>query len=155
VAYEYKKNMADPQILVEVSLFIVNSASALCTATYSYFSGKAHYVPCWLNHVPVRILFQADEMVSDLRDAFHDLLDENDWMDDVTRQSAAQKTDAMLVLSGFPSWCESSAELDKFYADVSRRLCSEGRLKSHPTTNSTVSYASLKKLTSDQTHMVQ
>lgn len=77
VAYEYKKNMADPQILVE-----------------------------------------ADEMVSDLRDAFHDLLDENDWMDDVTRQSAAQKTDAMLVLSGFPSWCESSAELDKFYADV-------------------------------------
>lgn len=77
VAYEYKKNMVDPQILGE-----------------------------------------ADEMVSDLRGAFHDLLSENEWMDDATRQSAAQKADAMLVLLGFPSWCESSAELDDFYKDI-------------------------------------
>ena len=58
-------------------------------------------------------------MVSDLRDAFHDLLDENEWMDNVTRQSAAQKAGAMLVLLGLPSWCESSVELDEFYKDVS------------------------------------
>jgi len=57
-------------------------------------------------------------MVSDLRGAFHDLLSENEWMDDATRQSAAQKADAMLVLLGFPSWCESSAELDDFYKDI-------------------------------------
>ena len=75
-------------------------------------------------------MFQADEMVSDLLDAFHDLLDENEWMDDSTRQSAAQKADAMLVLLGFPSWCESSAELDDFYKDVSGRLVSEGRFMS-------------------------
>lgn len=77
VAYDYKKNMTDPQMLGE-----------------------------------------ADEMVSDLLDAFHGLLDENEWMDDSTRQSAAQKADAMLVLLGFPSWCESSAELDDFYKDI-------------------------------------
>lgn len=76
--------------------------------------------------MPVRILFQADEMVSDLRGAFQDLLTENEWMDDATRRSAAQKADAMLVLLGFPSWCESGAELDDFYKDVSGRLGYEG-----------------------------
>ena len=86
-------------------------------------------------------------MVSDLRGAFHDLLSENEWMDDATRQSAAQKADAMLVLLGFPSWCESSAELDDFYKDVSGSLGSEGRLNSHPITNLTISFASMKKLT--------
>jgi predicted metalloendopeptidase len=84
-------------------------------------------------------------MVSDLRGAFHDLLSENEWMDDSTRQSAAEKADAMLVLLGFPSWCDSSSELDYFYKDVSGRLGSEGRLNSHPITNLTVSFASMKK----------
>jgi membrane metallo-endopeptidase-like protein 1 len=57
-------------------------------------------------------------MVSDLRAAFHDLLAENKWMDDETRHSAVQKADAMLVLLGFPSWCDTSAELDEFYNKV-------------------------------------
>jgi membrane metallo-endopeptidase-like protein 1 len=57
-------------------------------------------------------------MVNDLRAAFDDLLAENDWMDDVTRQSAARKAEAMLVLLGFPTWCNSSAELDEFYSKV-------------------------------------
>jgi predicted metalloendopeptidase len=65
-----------------------------------------------------RILKEADDMVSDLRDAFHNLLAENEWMDDATRQSAAQKADAILVLLGFPSWCHSSAQLDDFYQDI-------------------------------------
>lgn len=105
--------------------------------------------------MPVRILFQADDMVSDLRDAFHNLLAENEWMDDATRQSAAQKADAILVLLGFPSWCHSSAQLDDFYQDVSGRLGSEGRLNSYPITNLTVSFASMKKLTSDLTQIFQ
>jgi predicted metalloendopeptidase len=69
-------------------------------------------------------------MVSDLRSAFQDLLAENEWMDDATRRSAAQKADAMLVLLGFPTWCESSAELDDFYKGVSGILRSERRLNS-------------------------
>jgi predicted metalloendopeptidase len=77
-------------------------------------------------------------MVLDLMHAFHGLLDENEWMDNATRQSAAQKADAMLVLLGFPSWCESSADLDEFYKDVSGRLVSEGRAKSHAMMNLTV-----------------
>lgn len=94
-------------------------------------------------------------MVSDLRDAFQDLLTENEWMDDATRQSAAQKADAILVLLGFPSWCESSAQLDDFYKDVSGRLDSEGHLNSYPITNSTVSLASMKTLTSDLIQIFQ
>lgn len=85
-------------------------------------------------------------MVSDLRDAFHNLLNENEWMDDSTRQAAAQKADAMLVLLGFPSWCESSAELDDFYKDVSGRLGSEERFKSHPTSTLSVLFASIKSV---------
>ena len=38
VAYEYKKNMENPQILGEVRSFNTNSASALCRI--SYFTGK-------------------------------------------------------------------------------------------------------------------
>jgi len=94
-------------------------------------------------------------MVSDLRGAFRDLLAENEWMDDATRQSAAQKADAMLVLMGFPSWCESSAELDDFYKDVSGCLGSEGRLNFHPITNLSVSFVSMKKSTSDLKQIFQ
>lgn len=65
-------------------------------------------------------------MVSDLRAAFHDLLTENDWMDNVTRQSADRKAEAMLVLQGFPTFCDSGAELDEFYAKVLVIWCSEG-----------------------------
>jgi predicted metalloendopeptidase len=65
-------------------------------------------------------------MVTDLRDAFHDLLQENEWMDDATRQPAALKADAMLVLLGFPTWCDTSAKLDDFYSKVFGSYCSEG-----------------------------
>jgi predicted metalloendopeptidase len=59
-------------------------------------------------------------MVNDLRAAFFDLLAENDWMDEETRQSAARKAEAMLVLLGFPTSCDSSAQLDEFYSKVFR-----------------------------------
>jgi predicted metalloendopeptidase len=61
---------------------------------------------------------QAAEMVSDLKAAFHDLLAENRWMDATTRHAAMAKADAMLVLQGFPSWCDSSAQVDEFYNKV-------------------------------------
>ncbi|PNF39536.1 Neprilysin-1 [Cryptotermes secundus] len=70
------------------------------------------------NMVDTQTLEEAAEMVSDLRAAFHDLLAENNWMDDETRHAAVQKADAMLVLMGFPSWCDSSAELDEFYNNI-------------------------------------
>jgi hypothetical protein len=63
-------------------------------------------------------MLQAAEMVSDLKAAFHDLLTENQWMDATTRHAAMQKADAILVLQGFPSWCDSSAQVDEFYNKV-------------------------------------
>jgi hypothetical protein len=63
-------------------------------------------------------LLQAAEMVSDLKAAFHGLLTENQWMDATTRHAAMQKANAILVLQGFPSWCDSSAQVDEFYNKV-------------------------------------
>ena len=64
-------------------------------------------------------ILQAHLMITHLMSAFHELLAENQWMDDETRKSAAEKVDAMYILAGFPSWTDSAAQLDQFYEDVS------------------------------------
>ncbi|XP_069671144.1 endothelin-converting enzyme homolog [Periplaneta americana] len=61
---------------------------------------------------------QASDMVDDLQAAFQELLQENEWMDNATRQTAAEKAVEMLVLLGIPTWCNSGSEIDEFYSKM-------------------------------------
>ncbi|KAF2886482.1 hypothetical protein ILUMI_19691, partial [Ignelater luminosus] len=54
-------------------------------------------------------------MIHTIREAFNDLLAENDWMDDETRAVAKEKADAMNERIGYPQLITESDELIKEY----------------------------------------
>jgi predicted metalloendopeptidase len=64
------------------------------------------------------LLTQAMQVVEDLRAVTHELLDENDWVDKETKRLVMEKTDAMLVLAGFPDWVSNISALDLYYDKV-------------------------------------
>ncbi|KAG8223416.1 hypothetical protein J437_LFUL003689 [Ladona fulva] len=58
------------------------------------------------------------EMVMDLKVAFKELMEENDWMDNKTKAYALEKADAMMLLLGFPDWLSDRKKLDAFYKNL-------------------------------------
>lgn len=58
-------------------------------------------------------------MIHTIRDAFNDLLAENDWMDNETRAVAKEKADAMNERIGYPELLTDRVELGKEYVMVS------------------------------------
>lgn len=61
---------------------------------------------------------EADEMVTNLRKAFKQLVNESEWMDAETQVKAAEKADKMLQLLGYPEWVKDKEGIDKYYAGV-------------------------------------
>ncbi|XP_064642955.1 neprilysin-1-like isoform X2 [Lineus longissimus] len=59
------------------------------------------------------------EMISDIRDAFNEILFEADWMDDETKMVAKEKADAMNERIGYPDFITDPVELDKTYEKLS------------------------------------
>lgn len=62
-------------------------------------------------------------MLHTIRDAFKELLAENDWMDDETRAVAKEKADAMNERIGYPELLTDPEELAKEYVMVSFIKC--------------------------------
>ncbi|XP_076053157.1 neprilysin-1-like [Oratosquilla oratoria] len=58
------------------------------------------------------------EMIHTLREAFSDLLEENDWMDDETRAVAREKANAMNEKIGYPDLLTKPDELAKEYENL-------------------------------------
>jgi membrane metallo-endopeptidase-like protein 1 len=58
------------------------------------------------------------EMIHTIREAFNELLADNDWMDDETRAVAKQKADAMNERIGYPELLTDPDELTKEYVMV-------------------------------------
>jgi len=58
------------------------------------------------------------QLVEDLRVPTQELLDENDWIDEETKRLVMEKTDAMVVLAGFPEWNSNVSALDQYYDKV-------------------------------------
>ena len=57
-------------------------------------------------------------MIHTIREAFNELLADNDWMDDETRAVAKQKADAMNERIGYPELLTDEEELIKEYVMV-------------------------------------
>jgi predicted metalloendopeptidase len=64
------------------------------------------------------VSMQVIQLVEDLRTATHELLGENDWADEEIKRLVMEKTDAMLVLAGFPDWVSNVSTLDRHYDKV-------------------------------------
>ncbi|KAL3861753.1 hypothetical protein ACJMK2_007776 [Sinanodonta woodiana] len=58
------------------------------------------------------------EMIHDIREAFNELLEENDWMDDETRAVAREKANAMRERISYPDFILEDQELDEKYKDL-------------------------------------
>lgn len=61
-------------------------------------------------------------MVSDLHDAFKDILAQADWIDDETKDKCSLKANNMITLLGYPEYSEDETLLDNFYGNF--RICS-------------------------------
>jgi membrane metallo-endopeptidase-like protein 1 len=62
------------------------------------------------------------EMIRTIREAFNELLADNDWMDDETRAVAKQKADAMNERIGYPELLTEEDELIREYVTVGSHL---------------------------------
>uniref|UniRef100_A0A2C9JGN5 Endothelin-converting enzyme 1 n=1 Tax=Biomphalaria glabrata TaxID=6526 RepID=A0A2C9JGN5_BIOGL len=51
-------------------------------------------------------------MIHDIREAFNELLEENEWMDEKTRQFAKEKANAMVERIGYPDFITDPVQLD-------------------------------------------
>ena len=59
------------------------------------------------------------DMIHDIRYAFNDLLEENEWMDVETRLVAEDKANGMNERIGYPEYITNKTRLEEEYKDVS------------------------------------
>ena len=64
-------------------------------------------------------------MIHDIREAFNELLEENDWMDTETRKVAEDKANSMTERIGYPEYITNDTRLEDEYRNVrkSRSKC--------------------------------
>jgi len=58
------------------------------------------------------------QLVKDLQVSTQELLDENNWIDEDTKDLVMEKLEGMSVLAGFPEWVSNVSSLDSFYDKV-------------------------------------
>ena len=58
-------------------------------------------------------------MIHDIREAFNELLEENDWMDTETRKVAEDKANSMTERIGYPEYITNDTRLEGEYTNVS------------------------------------
>lgn len=59
-------------------------------------------------------------MIHDIREAFNELLEENEWMDKETRAVAKDKANGMNERIGYPEYITNASRLEEEYKDVRR-----------------------------------
>ena len=62
-------------------------------------------------------------MIHEIRHAFNDLLEENEWMDQETRKVAKDKADSMNERIGYPEYITNNTRLQDEYKNVSVCAC--------------------------------
>ena len=59
-------------------------------------------------------------MIHDIREAFNELLEHNEWMDDETRAVAKDKANSMNERIGYPEYITNRTRLEDDYSKVSK-----------------------------------
>lgn len=107
----------------------VRSLAVSCYVRFSYMvrAGVQQLVDC----TPVFLLRpQALEMIQNIRTAFNEILDENQWMDLATKEVAKQKANAMNERIGYPDFLTNAMELSKEYHLVSGKSFIDSHIES-------------------------
>ena len=61
-------------------------------------------------------------MIHEIREAFNDLLEDNEWMDGETRQVAKDKANSMNERIGYPEYITNTTRLQEEYQNVRTQL---------------------------------
>uniref|UniRef100_A0A915CCL5 Peptidase family M13 n=2 Tax=Parascaris univalens TaxID=6257 RepID=A0A915CCL5_PARUN len=64
---------------------------------------------------------EALEMIANLREAFKELVADNDWMDSATKKVAIEKAEGMINHIGYPDFIKNDTDLDKHYERLDLR----------------------------------
>lgn len=62
------------------------------------------------------------EMIQNIREAFNEILDGNDWMDPQTKLVAKKKANEMNERIGYPNFLTNAMELSNEYIQVSKKM---------------------------------
>jgi predicted metalloendopeptidase len=54
-------------------------------------------------------------MIKYLRDSFRVLVQESDWLDDITKNKSLEKLDSIIENDVYPDWILDNQQLDKYY----------------------------------------
>lgn len=64
------------------------------------------------------IQLKAVEMINYLKDAFNELVQKSQWMDEETKTQALEKAAAIKQFVAYPDWIRNITELTHFYQGV-------------------------------------
>jgi predicted metalloendopeptidase len=57
-------------------------------------------------------------MTRNLKESFEGIINEDDWMEPVTKQKAIEKLRAVRGFIGYPEWIKNKTEIENFYSGV-------------------------------------
>uniref|UniRef100_A0A914RKS8 Peptidase M13 C-terminal domain-containing protein n=1 Tax=Parascaris equorum TaxID=6256 RepID=A0A914RKS8_PAREQ len=112
-----KRRIADLAMLMPQIEFL-RKAARLLDSTDDRI--KTNYIMWRIVHSWVKVLDMRfddikQEMIANLREAFKELVADNDWMDSATKKVAIEKAEGMINHIGYPDFIKNDTDLDKHY----------------------------------------
>ena len=104
---EYAKTVTNLEGTTPRSLYCTSGVNQLMGMAVSYAIAESDFL---VNTKP-----KVTNMLSNIREAFNNLVRETTWMDDGTKCSTLEKSVAMQSLVGFPEWILEAGKLDEYY----------------------------------------
>ena len=89
-----------------------------CSGEANDMLGMALGVPYVERYFSEQAKNESNFLVEDLRAAFKDLLDVNEWMDEETKPLALEKADYISKFIGYPDWYDEPNGLEDYFVDL-------------------------------------
>ncbi|XP_070561259.1 endothelin-converting enzyme 2-like [Ptychodera flava] len=86
-----------------------------CVKLADEFLGMAFGALFVKKKFPAQSKRQVEYLIAEIKEAFREQLDAQDWMDEITKDAAREKVDAMVDLIGYPDYILNDTLLDKDY----------------------------------------
>lgn len=103
---------------VAVGVLAPTPRSETCADETNNLMGMAVGVPYVQRYFSAQAKNESNFLVEDLRAAFKDLLEVNEWMDEETKPKAMDKADAITKFIGYPDWYDEPNGLEDYYSDL-------------------------------------
>ena len=101
--------------MVALGLVSQSPRTEVCADETNALLGFAVGLPYVQRYFSQQAKNDSNYLVEDLRTAFKQLLEVNEWMDDQTKPYALEKADAISKFIGYPDWYEELNGLDAYY----------------------------------------